>query len=409
MNRLAVLSDVDDYFESEDDTETEDDAAPLSLEELHQAYITGSDWTTETMVRQLRKGNIDLDPDFQRREVWNKKQKSRLIESIILNLPIPQIVLAERDDQKHTYIVLDGKQRLLTIRQFCVDSQEPSDSEFLRLTLSGLTLLKELNGKSYTDLTADPDYSNFVNAFDNSVIRAIVIRNWPRPDYLYRVFRRLNTANVQLSPQELRQALIPGPFTDFLDKYTYQNEELKAILRYRSEDHDFRMRDNEIVLRYLSFATRAETYSGNLKEFLDEAAGEFNSNWREMEAQIRDEGERLRKAILATHTIFGSEGSFRTYTEEGFGRRFNRAVFDIMTFYFRDHDICEAAIQSSKSVKHSFEMASLEDNAFQRSLTTTTKSKTATATRFVVWAAELSRATGLCIDPPSAFVALLEQ
>jgi len=403
MNQLAYLPFLEDHFEPEDDIETEDEAGPLSLEELHQAYITGSDWTTETMVRQLRKKNIDLDPDFQRREVWNRKQKSRLIESIILKLPIPQIVLAERADKKNTYLVLDGKQRLLTIRQFCADKSDDADSGFSQLRLYGLSLLEQLNGKSYTDLTSDSDYTDFVDAFDNSVIRTIVIRNWPGPDYLYRVFRRLNTGSVQLSPQELRQALIPGPFTDFLDEFTYQNDDLRTVLRYRSRDHDFRMRDNEIVLRYLSFATRAEEYSGNLKKFLDATSKVINRSWKDREPEIREEGERLKQAILATHAIFGPDHAFRTFTEEGFGRRFNRAVFDIMTFYFRDQNIRDAAMQARTAVEASFRARSLKDNSFQVSLTATTKSMTATATRFVVWAEELSRVTGLDVDPPNAF------
>ncbi|MGN6930399.1 DUF262 domain-containing protein, partial [Neisseria sp. P0015.S010] len=78
------------------------------------------DWTTETIIRQIEKGNIILNPDFQRRDAWNKKKKSQFIESLILGLPIPQIVLAESKDQKGKYIVLDGKQRLLSLRQFTI-------------------------------------------------------------------------------------------------------------------------------------------------------------------------------------------------------------------------------------------------------------------------------------------------
>ncbi len=91
--------------------ETEEDASAPSNDEIRQAFVTGSDWTTETIISQLRKGNINLNPIFQRREVWTRARKSLLIESIILNLPVPQIVLAERKDQPNTYIVLDGKQR----------------------------------------------------------------------------------------------------------------------------------------------------------------------------------------------------------------------------------------------------------------------------------------------------------
>ena len=85
------------------------------------AVVTASDWTTETILSQLRQGNIDLTPSFQRREAWRNDRKSRYIESLFLGLPVPQIVLAERKGRRGSYIVIDGKQRLLSIRSFGVE------------------------------------------------------------------------------------------------------------------------------------------------------------------------------------------------------------------------------------------------------------------------------------------------
>ena len=94
----------------------EDDAPPNADEtqRFSQAVLYASDWTVETVVSQLERGNIELNPQFQRRDAWSARAKSRFIESIILGLPIPQIVLAERRNQRGRYIVLDGKQRLLS-------------------------------------------------------------------------------------------------------------------------------------------------------------------------------------------------------------------------------------------------------------------------------------------------------
>ena len=387
--------------------ETEDDATLVSLEAIQEAYVTGSDWTTETIVGQLRKGNIDLNPRFQRREVWHRFRKSKLIESIILNLPIPQIVLAERKDKKNTYIVLDGKQRLLTIRQFCVDSQDSRDDEFETLFLQKLGLLDSLNGKCYEAILSNPEYSDIINAFDNHTIRTVVIRNWPNDDYLFRVFRRLNTGSVPLSPQELRQALKPGPFTDFLDEFTSESKPLQEALGLRGPD--FRMRDNEVFLRYMSFATRADQYAGNLKRFLDESASRLNTRWIQEEAEIRSEAERCNVAIEATQQVFGSRDAFCIYDGEAFGRRFNRAVFDIMTFYFREQPIRESALQARSRIKQAFVDRSKMDADFQQSLTTTTKSKKATATRFVAWAEELSAVIDRHVVAPNTFVELLSR
>jgi hypothetical protein len=85
---------------------------------LNPAVLHGTDWTTETIVNQLKRGNIILNPSFQRRDAWTRQQKSRFIESLILGLPIPQIVLAESKSNRGRFIVLDGKQRLLSILQY---------------------------------------------------------------------------------------------------------------------------------------------------------------------------------------------------------------------------------------------------------------------------------------------------
>ena len=96
-------------------SEDEDDILPIDLEAIRSAITAGSDWTTETILRQMSVGNIDLDPQFQRRDVWSARTKSEFIESIFLNLPIPQIVLAAKKDDPNTFLVLDGKQRLLAL------------------------------------------------------------------------------------------------------------------------------------------------------------------------------------------------------------------------------------------------------------------------------------------------------
>ncbi|MBQ8133912.1 MAG: DUF262 domain-containing protein [Clostridia bacterium] len=94
-----------------------------------QAVIWGTDWTTETINNQLVKGNIDLNPSFQRRDAWDNGEKSRLIESLMLGLPVPPIILAENKGKKNSYIVIDGKQRLLSIRRFFTESQKDKEKE----------------------------------------------------------------------------------------------------------------------------------------------------------------------------------------------------------------------------------------------------------------------------------------
>lgn len=92
--------------------ESEEDLIELNPTLVGEAVVFATDWTADTIISQLRKRNISLDPSFQRRDAWTGQRKSKFIESIILGLPIPQLVLAENLDQKGTFIVIDGKQRL---------------------------------------------------------------------------------------------------------------------------------------------------------------------------------------------------------------------------------------------------------------------------------------------------------
>lgn len=101
-----------------DDDQADDLDELLNPDRFRDAVLYGTDWTVRTLLDQIEVGNIDLSPSFQRRDAWSAKNKSRFIESVALQLPIPQIVLAERQDQRGRYIVLDGKQRLLTLAQF---------------------------------------------------------------------------------------------------------------------------------------------------------------------------------------------------------------------------------------------------------------------------------------------------
>ena len=202
----------------------------------------------ETIVNQLRRGNINLNPRFQRRNAWNTLRKSLFVKSLILGLPVPQIILAEEKGKKGSFVVIDGKQRLLTLRQF---SARPEGDDFEQLRLTGLSDQPELNGLTYGALQQNDQFASKLNNFDNQTIRTVVIRGWKDERYLYSVFLRINTGSVQLSPQELRQALHPGSFSDFIDDVSVDHVGVKRLLKLR--DPDFRMRDVELVLRYFAY------------------------------------------------------------------------------------------------------------------------------------------------------------
>ncbi|GAB1157115.1 DUF262 domain-containing protein [Paenibacillus illinoisensis] len=346
--------------------ENEDDLLIENLQVFNQAVIWGTDWTTETMISQLRKDNIDLNPKFQRRDAWDQYDKSRLIESLILGLPVPPIILAEKKGVKNRYIVIDGKQRLLTLRQF--SSKENDDFE--KLILGDLQFLKSLNGKTLKDLEDDFEYNDYKTQFENQTIRTIVIKNWPNEKFLYAVFLRLNTGSKKLSPQELRQALHPGDFLDFLDESTATSAVFLTLLR--NTKPDARMRDVELALRYFAIKYNIMDYRGNLKEFLDSTCEQLNNSWDTIKFNILDDYRSLEKSIQYTIDIFGEKEAFSRYTNK-YSNRFNRALFEVFTYYFSFEEIRTQLDDKKMSFKLKFEKLSNEDREFNDSIASTTK------------------------------------
>lgn len=382
--------------------ESETDAAPVNIDSLRDAYVTSSDWTAATIVDQMRRGNIELNPRFQRREVWQPQRKSRFIESLLLGLPVPQIVLAEAKGQRGRYLVLDGKQRLLTIRQFYSDPElEPADEGFKELRLKGLDLRPDLEGVRYRDLQEQPGLADDRDAFDNGTVRAVVVRGWPSEDYLYTVFLRLNTGSVSLSPQELRQALMPGPFVDYVDERATESDPLRRALNQSGPD--FRMRDTEILLRALAFNTRGAEYGGNLKQFLDSTCQIFNSSWHTAEAEVKDSLDRIEAAIGLAIDIFGERVAFSRYTDGIPERRFNRAVFDVIIDSLAQPVVASAARNQPPVVVDSLMKLCADDPNFVASIAATTKSLGATAYRFVRWADTLGAALGVVVESPQGY------
>src|ERR1700690_3691239 len=319
MKRKASPIDYEEglqnWMEAPEGTEGEDDLEKGRLDLIRKTVVSASDWTTETILRQIEKGNIQLNPDFQRREVWRSGRKSKFIESLILGLPIPQIVLAEDQTKKNSYIVIDGKQRLLTLSQFAASR---NSATYEQLKLSDLEKRPDLNGLSLEDMQANARSADEVRNFENQTIRTVVIKSWPNEDVLYLIFLRLNTGSVQLSSQELRQALHPGEFLKFVDLSSGSSQGLHRI--FGSDKPDFRMRDAELMVRYYAYHSFLPLYKGNLKGFLDEASKTLNSQWEFRDDEMADQALELEAALETTFEIFG-RNAFNKWDGDRYERR----------------------------------------------------------------------------------------
>ncbi len=396
MNKSHQQASFDDEDYQDEEALIQEDASALLAGKNYDAVVTATDWTVETLISQLKKGNIKLDPSFQRRDAWTAKRKSEFIESLFLGLPVPQVVLAESKDRKGSYIVLDGKQRLLTLRQFSATSQDP---EFKQLRLSGLALRSDLNGLSMVDAIENSSIEDDLRFFENQTIRTVVLRNWPSEDYLYLVFLRLNSGSLPLSPQELRQVISPGRFTNFATNFTSNSASVMGLFN-SNQKPDFRMRDVELSIRYFGLINYLEGYTGNLKLFLDETSQKLNEEWDTIEKNVLEQGFELENAIQFTWEVF-SDDAFRKWNGKAFERRFNRAVFDVMVYFFRDKEIRQKAIENRKTVIDSFKRLCDDSSSFRTSIETTTKSIGALSTRLELWGKTLCQVLNIEIQIPT--------
>lgn len=368
---------IEKFDTTEVDNEKEEDIEDLQQLDLSGMAVTGTDWTTETIITQIKKNNIILNPDFQRRDAWNKRTKSKFIESLFLGLPIPQIILAEQRGKKGKFLVIDGKQRLLSLQQFVINENENP------LRLVGLDVKTEFNKKTYKDIL-EGSSNDEIDAFNNQPIRTVVVKNWPSVQALYLLFLRLNTGSVKLSPQELRQALYPGSFIKYANKASAENLELKRMLKLKNVD--FRMRDVEIFIRYYAFKYFSDKYSGSMQAFLDMTCDTLNKDWELKQDCVFSDNESLKKAIDLTFSIFGEDDAFRKYKGDKYEEKFNRAVIDIMLYYFSKGEIRERVSEVHYlNIKTAYENLCKGDREFLASIETTTKSLSSVQNRFYKW------------------------
>lgn len=396
------LENDQEYIDADQDIEEEE----ISDETVDSSYIPnvvvyGTDWTTETIFTQLVRGNIELTPNFQRRDAWNIQKKSRLIESLILGLPVPQIVLAERDNVKGKFIVLDGKQRLLSIFQF----YGKSGSSYDNFKLTGLEILKKLNGSSYEDLQNYLLDTSLINALDNQSIRTTIIRNWQHESFLYTVFSRLNIANTPLSPQELRKSLNPGEFTNFIDEQSAKLQGLRLF--FSSKEPDFRMRDTQILLRYVAFQLFLSQYKGLLNLFLNDANRKLNKLWLLPKGQekIQSIVATFAKAINLTIQIFGEKNFARIWlsNKNKYEKQRNQSVLEVMLFYFSDHKIqsqlADIDVAKKKNIERAFQdLCGSEE--FLKTMRSSTQNIPNTSTRLKLWGEKLKEVLNIDFDIP---------
>ncbi len=368
----------------------EEDAAETSAKAAAVPDTTGivvfsRDWTVQTIVSQIEAGNLDLDPEFQRRNAWKDPRRSALIESFILNFPVPQVVLAENPEKPKSYIVIDGKQRLMTLAGLHLQKYR---EYWTKPEFTGLTLLPKLNKIRLDDFLKEPPFENDRRKLQNSDIRATIISNVKDQSVLYNIFYRLNTGSVALASQELRQVLNRGPFSVFLLEETDKKNPLWDSLG--QDGPDPRLRDVELLLRMIAISRFFVEYQGNMKPFLDSIMRRLNVTWADSESEIRGLVAQLFEAVKIAQRVYGDDLG-RKYKLGRFESTINRALFEVQVYYFQRQEIRAKAKTSAMAIKKAFQVLCESDPDFLASIESTTKSIENYRLRFGRYAGMLSK------------------
>ncbi len=324
------------------------------------------DFTVSTLVDYLNNSHIVI-PEFQRGYVWNRAQASRLIESLIINCPIPVIFLSQNPDE--TLAVIDGNQRLNSIKLFIADEFE----------LRGLTAYPELEGYKFSEL--DPRFQRHIQ---NRTVRCIVILKDTHPQIKFDVFERLNTGSVKLNAHELRHGIHAGPFMEKLEKLA--NNKIFRELTLNKTDK--RMKADELVLRFLSFADNWRNYTKPLVSFLN-TYSETNRNLNqqrlnEIESDFNSTLEKVNQAL--------DKFSFKTYDTSNKNAKFNAALFDAQMISFYELNPSEERIK--KLVANDFvkkNQVFIESDGFNKYISSGTTDKNSVINRITEYKSFLSK------------------
>jgi len=251
--------------------EEEREAVPLVSEvepNKHRILTQSSDPTIKDLWDRYKDGDLTLQPEFQRYHVWDQNKSSRLIESVVLDVPLPIVYLAEEDDGRES--VIDGQQRLTAFFDF-LDS---------KLVLKRLEARRALNDKRFSEL--DKLLQNKIRRFP---IRVITIRKESDKDLKFEIFERLNTGAVPLNDQELRNCIYRGSYNKLLRELASDPDFMFLLGISKPEK---RMHDVGLVLRFAAFyhATYLK-YSPPMRRFLNDDMDSFQNISTRNELELR--------------------------------------------------------------------------------------------------------------------------
>ena len=371
-----ILTESDE--DSKSDSEDESVIVVAGGGQPRKIFTEKSDKEIRSFCEDNEDGTLVLQPDFQRHFIWSAAKSSQLIESALMDVPLPAIYLFEESDGKIS--VIDGQQRLTAFISF-VRGHFPPDGKgnSKSFALSGLKAMKDLNRKKFSDLSREHQ-----KKVRGTSIRAITFKKESDPDLKFDVFERLNAESTSLNAQELRNCVYRGDYNTLLKKLS-ENEDFQSLMGISKPEK--RMRDVEYILRFAAFYHSNGMYASPMKRFLNQ---DMEKNRDISDGDKKKLESAFKKAVRIIRSLLGDR-AFKRFTRGTSGARdghwerkqFNASLYDVLMWRFAQDDMDMNLVHRHlDALREGLIHLMAEDDEFHDSITSSTGNTKAVNTRF---------------------------
>ncbi|MBV6444791.1 MAG: DUF262 domain-containing protein [Ignavibacteriales bacterium] len=367
-----------------DEIEGEDEAIEIAQSAERKLYSQTQDIAIVDYRRMYHDRELIIQPEYQRNFVATPVIASKFIESVLMDVPIPVIYLAEEQDGIRS--VIDGQQRLTSFLSF-LDEKFPDNKEF---KLTGLKVLSELNKKKFSQLTTEQQVK-----IKNTPIRSIIIKKESNEDIKFEIFERLNTGSIKLNEDELRNSVYRGEYIKLLNELSEDDTFHEIVSK---DNFKKRMIYRGMILRFFALSQSTYlNYKPSMKQFCNR---ELRRNRHMSKEDATEYTRNFKHCIDLVNIIFG-KNAFRRYippTEEGKSgywatTRINMALFDIQMCGFANRK--KSVILGKADYIREAMVDLMTNNAdFIDAILIQTSNREKVTRRFKIWGDTLDRIIG---------------
>lgn len=360
---LRKKNDAEEFLQSfkvEEETSASINESDVPIEKPFnpkEINIKSKTMSLDNIIKRIRESEIDMAPDFQRKgNLWTADKQSRLIESMLIKLPLPAFYFDGTEDEK--WLVVDGLQRLSAIKNFVVDES---------LRLQGLEFLDNISGKTFSELPR-----NYRRMIEETEIVAYIINPGTPADVKFNIFKRINTGGLVLEPQEIRHALNQGIPSKFVAKLAQLKSFKEATQNVIATD---RMLDREFVTRFLAFYLNDPAgYKPDLDTFMTLSMGQLKTKTQDELANI---AKAFDTAMKLSKTIFDKWAFRKVYSISDRRKPINKALFEVWSVELANLTISEqnVVVKNRDLIFQEFIDLMNTDNTFVASITSATGDK----------------------------------